>query len=325
MYYLKKIIYYFKLDFKIAIQFDFRVAFYDFLKNFIFRKNVGLGKKIYHRKYELIKRKLLNDQKNIIDKYKTLDFDDCKIEENCNIWCFWWQGLNDNTPDYVKLCFKSIEKYNKNHKLVIVTKDNISKYVNLPEIYYKKLNEGIISLTHFSDLLRVELLATYGGIWIDAAFFMNRQLDNKIYDYNFFTIKHGLLSDFHVCKGYWTDGFIMSSKGNLFFKYLKEMFEAYWNKYDFLVCYLLIDCYIALGYENIEQFKKMIDKVYYNNSDLFFFDEHGNDVYDAKEYKKIMEKTYVFRIHYKRHFNKTAPDNKLTNFGKLINDFEKDK
>lgn len=316
-YYFKKIKHYLILDFKISREFGLKIGVLDFFKNFVFRKNIGVGKKIYNMKYELIKKKLLIDQIDIIEKYKNIDICLNSIEKNCKIWCFWWQGYNNDTPAYVKMCINSIKANNPEHEVIIITKDNIKEYVDFPDFYYTKLENGVISLTHFSDLLRVELLAKYGGIWIDSAFYLTRTLDAKIYKLPFYTIKHGLLSDFHVCKGLWTDGFIMSADGNLFFNYLKEMFLFYWEKYDFLVCYLLIDCYIALAYENIPNFKKMIDMVPYNNSGLFFIDQHGNEKYDEKTYAKVSDDTYIFRVHYKRNFE-TIKDNSATYFGKVV-------
>jgi hypothetical protein len=56
----------------------------------------------------------------------------------------------------------------KDKKIIVITADNFSNYVSFPEYILKKWHSGIITNTHFSDLLRLELLLSYGGIWIDA-------------------------------------------------------------------------------------------------------------------------------------------------------------
>lgn len=322
-YYFNKIKSFIVLDYKICTTYGLKAGYYDFLKNFLFRKNKGIGKKIYHKKYENIKILLHKKYIDTLSLYYSLDKNKCNKEAGCicrtsNIWFLWWQGIDDKTPELVKECLKSVEKNKGDHSVVVITKNNVRDYLDLPEYYYEKLDKKMITLTHFSDILRVELLARYGGIWSDASFFWDEKLPDYIYDLKFFTLKHGLLADFHVCKGLWTDGFIASGKNNAMVEYLRDSFRVYWKQENFLLCYLLIDSFIALAYEHWDFFRENIDKIPYSNEQMYFVDLHGNEAFDFEFFNSKISHTHIFRVHYKKKFVARTNDNQITNFGYIV-------
>lgn len=83
------------------------------------------------------------------------------------IWLFWWQG-EDAMPLLVKRCYDSVKEQLKDWEIVLLTEQNYLQYVAFPSYIQDKLKCGIITLTHFSDLLRLELLIKHGGLWMDA-------------------------------------------------------------------------------------------------------------------------------------------------------------
>ena len=50
----------------------------------------------------------------------------------------------------------------------ILTEENYRDYVTFPPFIQQKIDSGVISKTHMSDLLRLELLIRHGGLWLDA-------------------------------------------------------------------------------------------------------------------------------------------------------------
>ncbi|MBR0500109.1 MAG: capsular biosynthesis protein [Bacteroidales bacterium] len=81
------------------------------------------------------------------------------------IWQYWAQGF-DNVPAVVQQCLESVEKNAEGYVLVRLTDDNLSDYLDLPAFVQQK--RVLFSKAHFSDILRLMLLRTYGGIWLDA-------------------------------------------------------------------------------------------------------------------------------------------------------------
>ena len=114
-------------------------------------------------------------EKTFGDFLKTYDYDHKnkklpKSEYSDCIWVCWWQGL-ERAPELVKVCVDSIKRNAGNHRVIILTDDNYKQYVDIPKWVEEKRNKGIISRTHYSDILRLSLLAQHGGMWIDSTFF----------------------------------------------------------------------------------------------------------------------------------------------------------
>lgn len=114
----------------------------------------------------------LKTQQRLERKYRKIltDFtydESLKHEASKKIWIFWWQGM-ENAPSLVKRCYQSVKENLFEWEIVLITKDNYKQYVVFPEHILQKLDKGQITLTHLSDLLRLELLIRHGGLWLDA-------------------------------------------------------------------------------------------------------------------------------------------------------------
>ena len=70
--------------------------------------------------------------------------------ENAPVWVFWWQG-EENAPVLVQRCIASIRKYAGNHPVRVIDQENYREFVTIPAHIEVKREQGIISLTHFSD------------------------------------------------------------------------------------------------------------------------------------------------------------------------------
>jgi hypothetical protein len=113
-----------------------------------------------------------------------------KIETEKIIWQYWGQGIQDaNIPEVVSICFDSVDKYKEDYLVIRLDDTNISEYIDLPSFILEKLSLGIISKTFLSDLLRVILLKTYGGIWLDATILLTDKIPNYLKQGNHFVFQ----------------------------------------------------------------------------------------------------------------------------------------
>jgi len=78
---------------------------------------------------------------------KSLPHYELKSKEKSKIiwWC-WLQG-EDKAPKLCQTCLNSLRRQFPDYHIVVVTEDNISKYVNFPDYIIEKLHKGIISRT----------------------------------------------------------------------------------------------------------------------------------------------------------------------------------
>lgn len=82
-------------------------------------------------------------------------------------WICWFQG-EAAAPPLVKACIASARKNLPDYEIVVLDNESIGKYVEFPPYIADKWKAGMISPAHYSDLLRIALLCTYGGLWIDS-------------------------------------------------------------------------------------------------------------------------------------------------------------
>jgi len=96
------------------------------------------------------------------------------------IWFMWLQGL-DGAPEIVKRCWASWEKYNPDWDLVLLDENNLERHVPVHEILGK--NREHMSGAALADVARINLLANYGGVWVDATCFCCMPLDEWLGGY----------------------------------------------------------------------------------------------------------------------------------------------
>lgn len=115
----------------------------------------------------------------VIKKYVDLNEGFCSLnfreESRCVVWQFWEtnQGVSDQSISIKILnkCLRSMEifKY-PGYKRNLLNLKTAAEVVDIPEFVYWKLKGRFpgFSLVAYSDILRLRLLAQYGGIWADA-------------------------------------------------------------------------------------------------------------------------------------------------------------
>ncbi|WP_417310503.1 capsular polysaccharide synthesis protein [Devosia sp.] len=86
------------------------------------------------------------------------------------IWLYWAQG-EDDAPELVKFCMRSWAAMNPDWDLNFVSDANASRFVSMAGI------PPTLRPAHKSDVLRVRLLAKYGGVWADATCLCTVPLD----------------------------------------------------------------------------------------------------------------------------------------------------
>jgi hypothetical protein len=82
-----------------------------------------------------------------------------------NIWMYWENKKNMTKPNYLSLCFDTVQKH-CHKKFNIFLLDEVSVYKYLPDLS-KDLDKKL-SIQQKSDYIRYYLLYKYGGIWLDS-------------------------------------------------------------------------------------------------------------------------------------------------------------
>jgi len=73
----------------------------------------------------------------------------------------------------------------ENTEIHIITLENYREYVDIPQHILDKFERGIITMTTMSDVLRFQLLARYGGYWLDATVFFSSDIPKEFFSGKF--------------------------------------------------------------------------------------------------------------------------------------------
>lgn len=260
----------------------------------------------------------------LIRKYEQLPDAVASESGSKHIWTLWWQGV-EQAPEIVKVCLKSQQDNmaSDGFQYTIITKDNWKQYMKLPKHITEKVENGKITLTHFSDIIRAELLKQYGGIWIDATVFCNKKIDLEPVS-QIYTAKCSPTPK-SLTLGRWAGFLIGDKKDSKLFSFMSEAFDQYWKKYDSLAAYLLIDYIIAIACKHFPEIKAEYERIPVNQTGLWNMLRKMNEEYNADVWERAMRNADYWKLSYKDEFNGGALREKtssgqLTYWGKLKND-----
>lgn len=234
------------------------------------------------------------------------------------IWLFWYSGdMREHVV--LRICYESILRHKPaGTEVIFVTKENLKQYIDLPNHIIEKVDRGLISLTHLSDIVRFKLLSRWGGTWFDATVFAIDHFP-MINRSDFWTIRRPNDRIISIAKGKWT-GFAIGGKPNVLFYLMSEFFDAYWKRYDVLIDFFLIDLTIEYLYRHFEQVKELLDSVPYNNENVQKLWPELNEPYNEETFGKIIGDTALFKLSYRRQWFPRTESGKITIFGKIAND-----
>lgn len=248
-------------------------------------------------------------------------FEKCKsteLDSKIPIWVCWFQGL-ENMPGLVKECYKNLHQMVDSEvgKIFLITKDNFSDYVKIEPSILKKIEDGKMSYTNLSDLLRVNLLAIYGGMWIDATVYVMHPIGRDLLERPFYSQK--TVNEFYVkryvTKSRWASWMMISSVGEELFKFVAFVMNDYYLKHEALIDYYFIDYVIEIAYTQLRSVQNSIDTVEINNTKAFELFNSFNEVYDSEKFDRIIDTTQFLKFTYKSELTEVTGSGEMTNYG----------
>lgn len=251
----------------------------------------------------------------VIDKYKDVQFSSIPSEIPNIIWVFWWQGENE-MPSVIKECYKSIVRNANEREVRLLTKTNYSKYVQMPEHIECKFKQKLIGFPHYSDMLRLQLLARYGGLWIDAAVYVTKPIEFP--EYPFFSPKISATATDTPHLSLWVIGVMGGGAGMPLFNFAYEMLVAYWAKYNGAFHYLMFDYFIRYGYEHIPWIKTLIDSRPLLSPDFFSTRYIFNQEVDYEFLDELIKRNSFLSLTYRIPYPEYAENGKETYYTALL-------
>lgn len=184
-------------------------------------------------------------------KYKYV-VDNHSIDKNRRlsnkVWWCWLQG-EENAPDICKANLNSLRKNLKDRDIIVITEDNYKEYIKLPGYITKKYENGLITRTHFSDILRLQLLVTHGGTWVDSSVLCTGY-NKEFFDKPLFVFQNFLKEDKSIVLSNW---FITSESNNPILSLTRDLVFEYWRKNNILINYYFFHIFFTIATEKYEK------------------------------------------------------------------------
>lgn len=252
---------------------------------------------------------------------KEYRFDENSIPKYSNyknkIWICWWQGI-DKAPDIVKECVRTICMNSAPYEVVILDDTNYRQYVSIPDWMEEKRKLGIITRTHFSDFLRLELLAEHGGIWLDSTFFAKNFDATQIINLPVWSIKrpgYGHLSV--ACGNFANYSFGCNFENRKAFAIIRDYLLEYWRTNDNMIDYLFLDYMIELALRHNSYLKKAFEQIPNNNPKCDELQKVLGKVYSKQMWNELVENTSLFKLSWKQEYPLTI-NSQDTFYGMLM-------
>ncbi|MBR4343424.1 MAG: capsular polysaccharide synthesis protein [Lachnospiraceae bacterium] len=250
-------------------------------------------------------RSILDQFDNSYDSFLTHNYSN-------KVWICWLQGIQ-NAPPLVQKCFKSSKKNLTDRDIVLITSKNMSDYVKLPEYILKKWKKGAITDTHLTDLLRLELLIKYGGLWLDSTVFCSEKRESiPDYFFNSDLFFYQSLKPGRDGKAIYMSSWLINAKtNNKILMATRNLCYEYWKKNNKLNDYFLLHDFMSIV---LERYNKEWEKIVPRDNStphillLKLFEEYNEDIWNS-----IKAQTPFHKLSYKN-----IEDNKINTYYQMI-------
>lgn len=263
-----------------------------------------------YRKLKRKYRKILINDKPIINDKKI-------IEKSNKIWICWFQGI-ENAPELVKACYNSVLKNYKDKEIIVLTEENYKKYVDIPEYIIKKWEKGYITFAHFSDILRIELLSKYGGLWLDSTIFTTKRSE-LVFNENIelFVFKQVDLDRKNSLAVVASNWLIYANKDNNIINLTKKLLYYYWKDYNYAINYNIFHIFFKLATEVYKDEWKNVPT--FNNISPHILQFELNDDFQEIRFNEIKNMSDFHKLNWR-----IKSENKNSFYNYIVNNYKND-
>jgi len=240
------------------IKFKIKVSTF-FIRFFVLLSGGNIAKA--KNKSNDFKAKLLTKYfaKKYLPAVKIVEQKEVTTENPETIWQFWDNPKGEKTPEIIKSCLESTDKFKGNFERKILNNSTFKNFSDLPAYVLDKFKSGKIDYTHFSDLLRLNLLKNHGGIWLDATAYMTDFVPKYILDEDFFVFLIGNLTRFPY--SFMQSCFIRAKKGSFLCDEWYQMCIDYWKTENKKLEYFQIHLMFKAFVDNNPTAKKLFSQM----------------------------------------------------------------
>jgi hypothetical protein len=214
------------------------------------------------------------------------------VENGCppRIYVYWGQGF-DSAPGIVQLCRRALLDHHDAADVIFLDDDVLGEYVDMPAWVSRR----VTSPAHYSDIVRLEMLWRYGGIWMDATCLPTGRVLDRMPDLS----ASGFFA-FEYRPARFSNWFLACRPGNRVVGLLLEAQYRYWETYDkpidYFVTHALFEALVAVDAEFRDAWAASPRP---SADPPHEFQRRMHEPYEAAAYRALLDGCFVHKLTYK--------------------------
>ena len=264
---------------------------------------------------------------NYLYKYFTQSTQNKQKNNNCEsafdgiIWTAWLQG-EENAPEVIRITLASMRENANGHPVIVISNENVEQYIDIPKAIKTKHESGKMSHAHYADVIRMMILAKYGGLWLDATTFLSKPISEDAFKASFYSVGFKNVSaGKYISGGKWLVGLIGGKKGSIYISFISEMLSFYWKEHQVPIDYFVYDYLIWNLYQNDKSFCSLIESLprmeYHTNALRRII----NESFDKGRMESLLIDKQIYILSYRGEYTKKTPEGNMTLYGYLFNHY----
>ena len=232
-------------------------------------------------------------------------------EKSNKVWICWFQG-EQNAPDIVKACIKSIRRHLSDREIIILSDKNITEYLDIPDYIKDKIGKSI-TLTHYSDIIRVMLLNRYGGLWLDATTFCtSKNFADYILTLPLFAYQNIDMMRRDIIPIVAESWMIYSKSNQRILLMVEKLLLEYWKNESSLINYFLLHIFFTLATEKYPDDWKEVPVFSEVPPNIMGFELP--EKYDRLRWEQLLKMSDFHKLSYKWPHGDESDSSTLYNF-----------
>ena len=199
----------------------------------------------------------------------------------------------------VKFALNSVNQYKRaNQEIILITEENVGEYITFPEYIIRKRAEGKIPPAQYSDLIRIYLLATYGGTWIDATCLLTAPIPQKIMDLDFFLYHSSGEFSYTLIQSC----FIRAQANSDLARIWQALMTEYWRREGSLLHYFTMHLLFKALIKGNSQIAERFKEVPYdtdNKMHALFYHVRANGTLNSADIQEAAKLSFIHKLSYK--------------------------
>lgn len=239
---------------------------------------------------------------------------------NC-IWTAWLQG-EENAPEVIRITLASIRKHANGHPVIVIGNDNVDQYIVIPQTIRQKHESGAMSHAHYSDVIRMMILAQYGGLWLDATMLLHEPISEEAFQCPFYSVGFSKTNgEKYITGNKWLIGVVGGYRNSPYLVTIAKMLSRYWTEHSIAIDYFVFDYFVYILYQADSSFHLIVDNLPKMVHYTYVLRKIINCPYDEKQLKTLYTDKQIYLLSYRGNYIKKTPEGDMTFYGYLYNLF----